>query len=314
MEEPLALAALEKTDYPPEKIEVIIAKGRRPALQRNAGAREAEGEILFFLDDDSVADPDLFRENVTFYKDPTVVGVGGPALPLPPETKVQAASDVVLASIFGDFRGCMRFARRGPARPVSEDEVILCNLSVRKSVFDEVRGFHDALYPNEENEFLQKVLNVRKADVFMYAPDAVIRRPRPATVGEFWRKVFGYGTGRLEQTLIRPSPICFLRLSAVLFPLYWILLPLLAFLTPWAFAPAVAYLAGNAVMSVKIWFTVRSTGVSLAAFALFPVMHAAYPCGIIWAATGRRIMKRRRGGDDIRVVGFKRFSQAWRGA
>jgi hypothetical protein len=302
MERPAALDALESVDYPPGKTEIIIARGRRPSLQRNTAAREANGEILFFLDDDSAADPALFRENVRFYADPSVVGVGGPALPLASETTVQAASDVVLASVFGDFRGCRRFARRGRARRASEDELILCNLSLRRSAFDRAGGFHAALYPNEENELLQRVLSAGGDEHFMYAPDAVIRRPRPATLGEFWKKVFGYGAGRFEQTLVRPSPICFLRLAAVLFPLYWIFLPLLVFLTPWAFAPAALYLAGNAAMSAKIWLTVRSLKTALAAFALFPVMHAAYPLGMIHAATLRRLFARRSETEDVEIV------------
>ena len=302
MERPAALDAIEALDYPREKIEVIIAKGKRPSRQRNMAAREACGEVLFFLDDDSVAPPDLLRVNLSHYAEAKVAGVGGPALPLAPKNTVQAATDVVFASIFGDFRGCMRFAKRGPARPVSEDEVILCNLSVRRDVFEEAGGFHDALYPNEENALLQKILRMGRGRFFMYEPAAPIRRPRPATVGEFWRKVFGYGTGRLEQTLIQPSPICLLRLSAVLFPLYWAALPFLMLLTKWALAPAALYFAGNAAMSLKIAATVRSWKVALSSFLLFPVMHMAYPCGILWAATVRRVFGRRRDEGEVELV------------
>lgn len=309
METPAVLDGLRSVDYPRERIEVLVVRGRRPALQRNEAAKVAKGDILFFLDDDSTADVDLFKKNVSFYENPQVAGVGGPALPLAPETTVQAATDIVLASIFGDFRGCMRFASRGEARRVAEDEVILCNLSLRREAFLEADGFHDALYPNEENALLQKILSRHDNRVFMYAPDAVIRRPRPRTVGEFWRKVFGYGMGRLEQTLLQPSPICFLRLSAVLFPLYWLALPLLFFANPWALLPGALYFAGNAVMTAKVYATVRSLGVSLAAFVLFPVMHMAYPAGIIWAATVRRIFGRRVGDEAVEVVRVKSFDE-----
>jgi len=310
METPAALDSLEALDYPREKFEIIVARGRRPARQRNEAAREARGEVLFFLDDDSIVAPDILRTNLAHYSDPQVAGVGGPALPLEAKNTVQAATDVVFASIFGDFRGCMRFARRGPARPVSEDEVILCNLSVRRDVFEEAGGFHDALYPNEENALLEKVLRMGKGRVFIYEPSAPIERARPGTVGEFFRKVFGYGTGRLEQTLIQPSPICLMRLASVFFPLYWILLPFLLLVTPWAAVPGGLYFAGNAAMSVKIAATVRSLKVAGAAFLLFPVMHVAYPIGILWAATVRRIFGRRADDAKVEVAKVKELGRA----
>lgn len=311
MEKPSALAALENLDYPKEKIEVILARGRQPALQRNLAVREAKGEIIFFLDDDSIAQEGLFRANISSYKDAKVAGVGGPVLPLEPKTTVQAATDLVFASIFGDFRGCMKYAKRGPARIVAEDELILCNMSIRKEVFDQVGGFHETLYPNEENALLYKILTFGKGWVFMYAPEAAIRRARPETVGEFARKIFGYGMGRLEQTLVRPSPVCILRLSTVIFPLYWVLLPFAASVTALAFAPAMLYVAGDLAMTARIWRTVRSIKLSLAAFALFPVMHLAYPCGIIWAATVRRIFGRKPRDSAVEIVKVKKLEQSW---
>ena len=158
MEKPSALAAFENLDYPKEKIEVILAKGHQPALQRNLAVGEAKGDIIFFLDDDSIAQANLFRANISSYKNEKVVGVGGPVLPLEPKTTVQAATDLVFASIFGDFRGCMKYAKRGAARTVAEDELILCNMSIRRNVFEEVGGFHETLYPNEENALLYKIL------------------------------------------------------------------------------------------------------------------------------------------------------------
>lgn len=307
MDAPAVLEALEEIDYPREKIEVILAKGRRPSTQRNRAVAEAGGEILFFLDDDSMVDSGLFRANTAFYREQSVAGVGGPALPTAAENVVQAATDVVFSSIFGDFRGCMKYAKRGAARMVSEDRLILCNMSIRREAFEETGGFHEDLYPNEENALLQKILRSPRGWKFMYAPEAVIRRPRPRTVWEFFAKVAGYGTGRLEQTLIQPSPICLLRLTAVLFPLYWVLLPFAAGVTRWAFLPAAAYAAGNLVMSAKIYMTVRSVRIAAAAFGLFPVMHLAYPLGIIWAGTGRRILGKRRGDGGVEIVKVKEF-------
>ena len=45
-----ALLALEKVDYPPKLIEVLVAFGFSPSKQRNLAAQKARGEILYFLD------------------------------------------------------------------------------------------------------------------------------------------------------------------------------------------------------------------------------------------------------------------------
>jgi len=310
MDVPQALSSLQTVDYPQDKIEVIVARGRRPARQRNRAAAAASGDVLFFLDDDSHADRALFRRNVSFYSDPTVAGVGGPALPLPPRTTVEAASDLVLASIFGDYRGCKRFASRGSVRRASEDEIILCNLSMRRDVFESFHGFHDGLYPNEENALFQKVLDSGEDLHFVYVPDAVIRRPRPASLREFAAKLFRYGTGRFEQTLEEPSLVCALRMASVAFPLYWLCLPLLAYFTPWAFVPAALYAAGGLAMSGRIYLTVRSVKLAVAALALFPVMHFVYPAGILWAATVRQIVGRGLDEGEITVEKLKEFGSS----
>lgn len=311
MPEPSALSSLSKLDYPAEKIEVLLAIGSRPARQRNLAAGQSAGDILLFLDDDSSVEPGVLRRNLSFYGDEHTAGVGGPALPLAPTGTVQAAVDLVLASLYGDPRGCKRFAARGEASVASEDELILCNLSLRRDVFQRFEGFHEGLYPNEENALFQRVLNSGEGWRFMYVPDAPIRRPRPATVWEFAKKIFRYGTGRFEQTRVQPSLVCALRLMTVLFPLYWLSLPFTAMATPLAFIPAVLYAAGALLMAGKIWLTVRSLRLAAASLALFPVLHSAYPLGILWAATGRMVLGRRRRDGDIEIRRLKSFGEDW---
>jgi succinoglycan biosynthesis protein ExoA len=50
-----AVTAARQLDYPPELLEIIVARGKQPSVQRNTALRAARGELVYFLDDDSIA-------------------------------------------------------------------------------------------------------------------------------------------------------------------------------------------------------------------------------------------------------------------
>jgi len=302
---PLAIKELSKLDYPRDRYEVIVARGYQPSRQRNAAAREATGEILLFLDDDSLVDANLLKTNTAYFSDESVACVGGPNIEADEHGVTGRAINCVLASLFGDFRGCKRFARRGHPRAVGEDGLILCNVSVRRDIFDRIGGFPEQLYPNEENAFFSKVTSILKGSKLMYVPDAFVRRSRPSTSKEFVRKVFGYGVGRLNQTFVRPTWVCAIRLLMGFFPLYWIAVPLIS--PRLAFLSLVVYAAGDALMAAKIFVGTRSVKVTELSALLFPAMHLAYGCGILWGFLSKVLGLSRVRPGAIEVIHVKRF-------
>ena len=46
----LAVTGARAFDYPPDKLEILVARGRQPSVQRNTGLRAARGELVCFLD------------------------------------------------------------------------------------------------------------------------------------------------------------------------------------------------------------------------------------------------------------------------
>ena len=225
-----AVAAGRALDYPADKLEIIVARGKQPSAQRNAALKAARGDLIYFLDDDSAPEPGNLRRAVAHFSDPKVQMVGGPNVcprAAPPLEQVFA---LVLASwlAFGPSRA--RYAAVGQARETSEKELILCNLLARRQAMLELGGFNEALYPNEENALMDELQ--KRGGKLIYDPQLLVhRRPRSSLKG-FARMLMTYGRGRAEQFRLHPTPGSALNFVPPLFCLYLLALPFLLALTP----------------------------------------------------------------------------------
>jgi len=198
-----SIEAARRLDYPREKIEAIVARGRQPSIQRNRALQEATGDIVYFLDDDSRPAPDALRRAVEHFRDPSVQMVGGPNLCPTDAPFLEKVFAVVLSSglAFGPSRA--RYDRVGKVRATSEKELILCNLLARRSTMLELGGFNEALYPNEENALMDELQ--KRGGKLIYDPDVIVhRRPRP-TIAAFCKMLMTYGRGRAEQFRLHPT-------------------------------------------------------------------------------------------------------------
>src|SRR5439155_24869541 len=115
-----ALAAAQRLDYPPDKLEILLARGTQPSVQRNAAIREASGELVYFLDDDSVPPPDNLRRVASHFANSKVAMVGGPNLcPAEAPPLEQAFAEVMGAWLaFGPSRA--RYTPVGQLRESGE--------------------------------------------------------------------------------------------------------------------------------------------------------------------------------------------------
>jgi glycosyltransferase involved in cell wall biosynthesis len=219
-----AIAAARLLDYPPDRLEILIARGRQPSVQRNAALRAASGDLIYFLDDDSLARPDNLRRAAAHFTDAKVKMVGGPNLCPPDAPPLEQVFALVLASwlAFGPSRA--RYASVGQVRASSEKELILCNLIARREEMLELGGFNEALYPNEENALMDELQ--KRGGKLLYDPDLVVyRRPR-RSLKSFAKMLLTYGRGRAEQFRVNPTPGSVLNFVPPLFCLYLVCLPL----------------------------------------------------------------------------------------
>lgn len=279
-EEPAAVGGVDHLDYPREKLNVLIARGCSPSRQRNEAVKWGHGELILFLDDDSIPAPDLLTKYLAaFRSDPQLGAVGGPA-----ETSPGGAFQGLAALVLGEGwvmgKTASRYRARGEKRLADERELILCNLCVRRSAFEEAGGFNESLYPNEENEFLGRLQ--RLGWRLLHDPAAVVERPQRATARDLLSAVHRYGQGRAAQLRCGPSMVSMGRMALVLGALTTLSGAALsmALRTPILFVPCLLYFAYLFCLSVKLSFRAGMTNGILAAL-LASLVHVSYAVGVV---------------------------------
>ena len=191
------LASLRATAPAPEVLEIFVAEGSHPARQRNAALERAQGEVIVFLDNDCRVAPHFWRELDEAFARPEVEIVGGPALLRPEATPLEKIFHALLTHPLVVGPVAARYAPRGEFRAATQTELILCNLAARRSLFTKIGPLSTELYPNEENEWLERA-EVAGAGIF-YSPQLQIFRPQRATWAQLIKMLLRYGSGRTRQ-------------------------------------------------------------------------------------------------------------------
>jgi GT2 family glycosyltransferase len=118
----------------------VIASTGVPGLSgaRNTGIAASMGEVVLFLDDDAVAEPDWVSNLMAAYRDPQVLGVGGTTQPV-----WERSAPRWWPAEFGWVVGCSYRGQPVSTAPVRN--LMGCNMSLRRTVLEAVGGFDDRL-------------------------------------------------------------------------------------------------------------------------------------------------------------------------
>jgi hypothetical protein len=186
---------------------------------------------------------------------------GGPNLIPADATSFERTVNSVLASWMGSFKVRNRYAAIGSVKEATESDLILCNMMVRRQVFMDQKGFRTDLYPNEENEFLNRLMH--HSFRLVYDPRGAVYRSRRKSLNAFCVQAFRYGRGRARQIKIYPCLSDVIHLAPLFFDLYLLTLPL----------PLVLSLPHPLVLAGIWWFPVLlfaalslGTGISAASW------------------------------------------------
>ncbi len=292
---PDAIKAIKKINYPKDKIEVITVYGRNPSKQRNEAVKLARGDIIYFLDNDSMPEKDTLMKLIVHIKDDVVLA-GGPSI-MPEKLPVKAfVFGKTLESFFSTGHSRARYRKIGDVRFTDEKEIILCNMVMKKDIFLEFGGFNERLYPNEENELMDKLKH--SGFKMIYDPHAtVIRMPRKTLIS-FIKQIFNYGRGRGEQTVFYPKSFNLFNFAPLIFLLY---LLFSLFYGGYFFIPLIFYfviLILDCLIKIIKSKDIRYIFLPITTF----ILHITYGVGLVYGLLKAPFKKVKNGGLKIEYV------------
>jgi glycosyltransferase involved in cell wall biosynthesis len=260
-----------------EQVEIITVAGEQPSRQRNLAAQRARGRYLYFLDHDSRVPEGTLALLLAAIRRTGAAAAGGPNIGEPSGESIDEAAELALGSKIGSPLVFSRYhPEGGSARYADEKSLILCNLLVRREVFLAMGGFDPRLYPNEENEFLNRLRG--KGERAVYVPAATVAKRRKYSLLRFAYENFRYGRGRMEQiwTNIHGGDAVFLGALGAL-----VALAAAAIARPGALFCLVLY-AGVVVFEGCRLAKRRIVLTGAAVAGMIFLRHAAYGFGLAW--------------------------------
>lgn len=159
----------------PFPVRIIEQDNQGASGARNRGGAKAQGDVVLFLDDDMICDPDLIEQHAKMYRDGADAVIGH----MPPHPK--SAPGFLAEST-------ARWISRQPLpSAVHVWDIFTGQLSVRRAVFDEIGGFDEAFtssaaFANEDADFGVRLLE--RFDV-RYNPNAIARQRYVVTPREY---------------------------------------------------------------------------------------------------------------------------------
>jgi GT2 family glycosyltransferase len=203
-------ADLVRARFPSVRV-VALADNRGFAGGNNAGAREARGRHLVFLNNDTVVEAGWLAALRRAADEPGFPLVTSRVVYMHDPTLIDSAGDGVLqwGAAFKRFHGTRA------SEAVRSGEVFgVCGAAclVPKAVFDELGGFDEAFFVSHEDvdlSYRARLLGYR----CRYAADAVVRHHGSATLGRTSAFAVFHGQRNLEWVYLKNSPLSILLRS-----------------------------------------------------------------------------------------------------
>jgi len=165
----------------PGDVKIVVSEGYGLSNARNAGVKNAEGEIVAFIDDDAIANENWLESLAKNYDDSHVAGVGGFVEPLWESRRPRwfpEELDWIVGCSYKGLSKCKTNVRN----------LIGCNMSFRKDVFHRIGYFRadigrtaKKLVGGEDTEFSIRILEKSPGSRVVYDPSAIVYHRVPRT-------------------------------------------------------------------------------------------------------------------------------------
>lgn len=262
-----------------------------PAFCRNLALKNEKFDYVFFLDDDAYLPSSYtqYLKTLLSQKNPPSI-FGGPDLS--PSDASLFARSVGIAQQSPLSTASTRFRHMKIAQPlsekgiaVSESKLILCNMWVSKSIWEQVGGFDSRFKRNEENIFLEQA--TKKTDSLFYYSHLFVYHSKKDNPLKLIQAVFKSGFFRVKSALITDVPLPIVYLVPLTFVFYLLFLILTQDLKVIHLIPLISYLILN--LSTSCWVCFRNN--LLKAIPIVIVIqltiNISYGIGTLWGVFGK---------------------------
>lgn len=275
----VVLDSLKNLEHPKDEYEIIIKHGKNPSRLRNESIKQAKGRYLAFVDDDCIVDKNWLKNAEKYLRKYNADIVGGPNLTPEDDPFFGKISGYVISSFFGTYKMSDRYKQGKINFDASEINITSANCFFKKEVFDEITGFDERLFPNEENELIARAKNA--GFKIIYAPDMIVYHRRRRSLSSFSKQFFRSGRGRAYQRKINQESFRLIFAVPALFVIYVVLLPMLSSISEILLIPFLVYVF--LLIAVSIYESISNNNlraVPLLPF-LFFFLHISYGLGLI---------------------------------
>ena len=173
-------------------VNLINTPNQGLSVARNLGASVSKGEIISYIDDDAVPDPDWLLYLASSFYETSYAAVGGPNI---------APNNVSFIA------NCVDHSPGSPSHVLITDteaeHIPGCNFSIRRKALNELGGF-DAQFraAGDDVDLCWRI--VEAGWKIGFNPGAMVFHHRRRTIRSYWKQQFGYG--KAEALLERKWP------------------------------------------------------------------------------------------------------------
>ncbi|NOZ35089.1 MAG: glycosyltransferase [Chlorobi bacterium] len=216
------------------KIKYLYKKNEKPAIARNYGSKQAEGDYLVFFDSDCIIPPEYFEIVNSALKKKYTDAYGGPDAASPDFSNLQKAINYSMTSFFttGGIRGSSEKLDKFYPRSF--------NMGISEKAFKTTGGFPETkMHPGEDMIFSIEILkhgfNTQRIE------KAFVYHKRRNTLKTFFKQVFNFGKTRLIISKIYPETFKIFFYAPSFFTIGTLLLLISAFFCIYSLIPILLF-------------------------------------------------------------------------